>query len=55
MAMIANRYTRPLGINRSAERQSDEMRYELFAVCTWSVLAVALVALVLWLALGGTI
>ena len=53
--MVANRNTQASWTGRRSERRNDDTPYELVAVCIWSVLAVALVALVLWLALGGTI
>jgi hypothetical protein len=55
MAMVANRNTRASWTGRRPEGRGDDTPYELVAVCMWSVLTVALVALVLWLALGGTI
>ena len=54
-AMIANRNARASWTGRRSERPDGDTPYELVAVCMWSVLGVALVALVLWLALGGTI
>jgi len=55
MAMVANRNSRTSWTGRQSERQDGDTPYELVAVCMWSVLGVALAALVLWLALGGTI
>jgi len=55
MSMVANRNSRASWIGRPSAQQEGETPYELVAVCMWSVLGVALVALVLWLALGGTI
>ena len=55
MAMVANRNSRTSWIGRPSARQEGDTPYELVAVCMWSVLGVALAALVLWLALGGTI
>ena len=56
MSMVADRNSRASWMRRqSAQQQEGETPYELVAVCMWSVLGVALVALVLWLALGGTI
>jgi len=55
MAMVANRNSRASWIGRRSAQQGADTPYELVAVCMWSVLGVALVALVLWLALGGTI
>ena len=55
MSMVANRNSRTSWIGRRSAQQEGDTPYELVAVCMWSVLGVALVALVLWLALGGTI
>jgi hypothetical protein len=55
MSMVANRNSRASWIGRLSAQQEGDTPYELVAVCMWSVLGVALVALVLWLALGGTI
>lgn len=55
MSMVANRNSRAYWIGRASAQQEGDTPYELVAVCMWSVLGVALVALVLWLALGGTI
>jgi hypothetical protein len=55
MAMVANRNARTFWTGRRSGQQDGDTPYELVAVCMWSVLGVALVALVLWLALGGTI
>lgn len=55
MSMVANRNSRASWIGRRSAQQEGDTPYELVAVCMWSVLGVALVALVLWLALGGTI
>jgi hypothetical protein len=55
MSMVANRNSRASWVGRPAAQQDGDTPYELVAVCMWSVLGVALVALVLWLALGGTI
>ena len=53
MLMVANRNSRASWISRRSPQQDGDTPYELVAVCMWSVLGVALVALVLWLALGG--
>ncbi len=53
--MVANRNSRASWFGRPPLQQEGDTPYELVAVCMWSVLGVALVALVLWLALGGTI
>ncbi len=55
MAMVVNRNSRASWLTRRSEPQDGDTPYELVAVCIWSVLGVALVALILWLALGGTI
>ena len=55
MSMVANRNSRASWFGRPAAQQDGDTPYELVAVCMWSVLGVALVALVLWLALGGTV
>jgi nitrate reductase NapE component len=55
MSMVANRNSRTSWTGRQSTHREGETPYELVAVCMWSVLGVALVALVLWLALGGTI
>jgi hypothetical protein len=55
ISMVANRNSRASWIGRRSAQQEGDTPYELVAVCMWSVLGVALVALVLWLALGGTI
>jgi hypothetical protein len=55
MLMVANRNSRASWIGRQSPQHEGDTPYELVAVCMWSVLGVALVALVLWLALGGTI
>ena len=55
MAMVANRNSRASWNGRPGAQQDGDTPYELVAVCMWSVLCVALVGLVLWVALGGTI
>jgi hypothetical protein len=37
------------------ERQHADSPYELITVCSWSIVVVALAALLMWLALGGQI
>ena len=55
MSMVANRNSLASWIGQRSAQQDGDTPYELVAVCVWSVLGVALVALVLRLALGGTI
>ncbi len=54
IAMMANRNSRASWMGRRSGQQDGATPYELVAVCMWSVLGVALVAVVLWVALGGT-
>jgi hypothetical protein len=46
--------TRPLlAVSVPIERHDGEKPFELVAVCLWSVVGVALITLLIWLALGG--
>ncbi len=54
VAMIAKRdYRSSWRPGATAEWQDRDNPYELFAVCLWSVVGVALTTLLTWLALGG--
>jgi hypothetical protein len=53
MTMITNREDRIPATSRSVARPREETPYDLVVVCLWAVFAVALTALVIWLALGG--
>jgi hypothetical protein len=50
MAMTANHKDRLLRIDG---RRADETPYDMVVVCLWFVVGVAVMALLLWLALGG--
>jgi len=53
VTMTANRDHRAARAGGQSAHQSDEDPYELVTVCLGAIFGVALIALVIWFALGG--